>query len=81
MSASTWGSQTDLRPTQPPSTASTKGGWRAQNGAELLHSPAGNVQSKVLGREDRLVGMARRRSESVSYRQASESDFRLLLPG
>lgn len=43
-------------------------GWGDQEWMRLLDSPAGNVDPKVKGREERLVGRVRRRRLLVAVR-------------
>lgn len=55
MFLSTWRSQTDSELLHSFHT-----GWGTRVGVRLLYSPTGNVDSRVSGREKRLVGWVRR---------------------
>lgn len=50
MSLSTWGSQTDVRPTQSPSTASTRGGGGEEWGGALTRSCRERGLRRMVGR-------------------------------
>lgn len=74
MSLSTWGSQTDVRPTQSPSTASTQGGGRRVGWGS--YTVLQGTWTQANGREDRL---GRWGGGTISYCQASEGNFSFTL--